>query len=539
MADVSGDFELHITVPFRPDVLAAFAERHGVKFSHIELDRGYTPSQPMITIRGSGTLAAQHKLVREWERKLRDVGMHPNRIKIEAAPWNEGIPQSDEDAVGEPVGRYFEHHIKLRLPDASAARLIALTHLVVPHGARLSRNARRQNVDGVQERFVTQRCHHVGRPTARRQLDTLIGALRDDGHEIAEVEQEYVVHDAGHHLDNGWMGETTFFDNTERENRKRHAPEGSDGYPSTYRPLPDQPGTHQRAAFDPALKQYTNAYRAGEPQFDDLGVQIAWRDARRAAMAHLLRIVVDSPYAQNLVLRGSVTLSAWIGDAAREPGDLDFVVVPNDLSLTDPTAQQMLDDIITAVRENPAAGLSAEGVAAADIWTYERAPGRRLSFPFAVAGVASGAIQLDFVFNEKLPLPPQLLHLPLIDRPVLAASPQLSLIWKLLWLESDMWPQGKDLYDATLLAKYTTVPLDLVREMLRPELGDGADSFTAASVLRWSMDWKNFRDEYPLVTGDATAWQERLALALGRSFGEIDDIPGRPVTFDTDGEQHP
>jgi hypothetical protein len=45
MADVSGDFEIHLTVPFRVDLLAAFAEQHEVKFSHIELDRGRTPTR--------------------------------------------------------------------------------------------------------------------------------------------------------------------------------------------------------------------------------------------------------------------------------------------------------------------------------------------------------------------------------------------------------------------------------------------------------------------------------------------------------------
>ncbi|WP_309111613.1 hypothetical protein [Saccharothrix sp.] len=28
------------------------------------------------------------------------------------------------------------------------------------------------------------------------------------------------------------------------------------------------------------------------------------------------------------MLRGSVALRAWLGEVAREPGDLDFVVVP-------------------------------------------------------------------------------------------------------------------------------------------------------------------------------------------------------------------
>lgn len=54
----SGDFDVHLTgSEWEVDELAAFAERHGAKFSHIELDRGATPSQPMLTVSGSGTLA--------------------------------------------------------------------------------------------------------------------------------------------------------------------------------------------------------------------------------------------------------------------------------------------------------------------------------------------------------------------------------------------------------------------------------------------------------------------------------------------------
>jgi hypothetical protein len=215
-----------------------------------------------------------------------------------------------------------------------------------------------------------------------------------------------------------------------------------------------------------------------------------------------------------------VTLRAWIGDAAREPGDLDFVVIPATMAVTDPQAKRMFDGIVAAVREHPDVGLSADRVAAEDIWTYERAPGRRLTFPFGLPDMPAGTVQLDFVFNEKLPVPPEMVQIPLIGTPVLAATAELSLAWKLLWLETDMWPQGKDLYDGTLLAEYTNVRLDLVRDLLRPELGREADSFTAASVLRWRMDWDNFRDEYPTIAEDAWIWQQRLALALARSLGE-------------------
>ncbi len=525
MADVTGDFEIHLTVPFLADKLATFADRRGVKFTHIQLDRGIRPSQPMITVSGRGTLAEQRELARQWVREFMGNVVYPHRVKIEAAPWNAGVPHSDEDARHEPAERYFEHHLKLMLPDATAARLISLTRLVVPHGARLSRNARRKRADGTgEERFVTQRCYRAGRATASERLDALTAALRANGHEILEIEQEYVVYDSATHLDSGWLTEEDPAQSTasEGEDRMRHAPEGAEGYPSTYRPLPRQDGIQQRAAFDPALKHFPNAYRAGEPRFADDGLRLRWHQARQAAMAYLLRTIAESPYARHLVLRGSVPLRAWIGQAAREPGDLDFVVIPRTMDVADAQARQMLAGIVRAIRKRPGAGLSAERVAAEDIWTYERAPGRRLTFPFTLAGLPTGSVQLDFVFGEKLPVPPEMVRVPLIDKPVLTATAELSLAWKLLWLETDMWPQGKDLYDATLLAEHTSVPLSLVRDVLRPEIGDEADWFTAASVLRWTIDWDNFRDEYPGVQGDATAWKERLALALARSFQEED-----------------
>ena len=51
----------------------------------------------------------------------------------------------------------------------------------------------------------------------------------------------------------------------------------------------------------------------------------------RSAIDHVLTLVGDSPLAGVLVLRGSVTLLAWAGAAARQPGDLDFVVRPPEI----------------------------------------------------------------------------------------------------------------------------------------------------------------------------------------------------------------
>ncbi len=68
-------------------------------------------------------------------------------------------------------------------------------------------------------------------------------------------------------------------------------------------------------------------------------------------------------------------------------------------------------------------------------------------------------------------------------------------------------------------AEHTTVDLQLVRDLLRPELNHEADTFTAETVRAWpDVDWDNFTAEYPGVEGTAAQWQLRLALALDRAW---------------------
>jgi hypothetical protein len=115
-----------------------------------------------------------------------------------------------------------------------------------------------------------------------------------------------------------------------------------------------------------------------------------------------------------------------------------------------------------------------------------------------------------------LPIPAELILLDGLDVPVLAAPPALALAWKLQWLATDFYPQAKDLYDAMLLAEHTDADPDLVRELIRPELGPLADEFGPETVLSWSMDWDNLYDQYPNPPADNAHWQQRLALAMTR-----------------------
>ncbi len=204
--DVTGEFETHLTIDCAdPDVadLEGWAATRGMKLTHIVLARGRTPSQPMLTLLGTGTLRQQQDAAAAVEDDLRAFGHRPVRVKIEAAPWSRGVPEHDAAAAHLGHTRYFEHHVKVLLPAGTDRE--GLAHVVVRHQAHLSWNARRVDHVGRQETFVTQRCHAVGLHTAGERLERLIGAVTDAGFDIVSVEREFVVYDSNLAVDDGWL----------------------------------------------------------------------------------------------------------------------------------------------------------------------------------------------------------------------------------------------------------------------------------------------------------------------------------------------
>ncbi len=204
----AGEFEAHLTVrpPADESRLTDWAAAHGLRYSRILLDRGATPDQPMLTFARSGTVDDMMRAVRSHTRTLESAGFTPVRVKIEASPRNAQIPQTAQDAASLPPGCYFEHHIKLLLSgndDVGRVRTLAQ-----PHGAHVSRNARRSAGNGRHQRFVTQRCRGVGLPEAGRRLDSLLKDLNANDFPVIEVEREFVVLDDHPVLDAGWITET-------------------------------------------------------------------------------------------------------------------------------------------------------------------------------------------------------------------------------------------------------------------------------------------------------------------------------------------
>ncbi len=278
-----------------------------------------------------------------------------------------------------------------------------------------------------------------------------------------------------------------------------------------------RPPAREQLVFDPALMHFTNGFRLLDPPDLPADGQTVWLRARDDAMNHLLRLIVTLPAGANLVLRGSVPMRAWFGTQARVPRDIDWIVRPMDIAPASRWSEQLFTGLLAAIAARPEAGsaiLAPESAAYDEIWTYERAEGRRLTVPWRTADGLRGSAQMDVVFREPLPEEPITCVIPVAggqDLVVSCASRTTSLAWKLLWLATDICPQGKDLYDAVLLAESTKLPAGLVARVFAAARANCAD---LQQLTTKRMLWDEFIKEYPGLAGDATVWRQRLALAL-------------------------
>ncbi|WP_020474096.1 nucleotidyl transferase AbiEii/AbiGii toxin family protein [Zavarzinella formosa] len=325
----------------------------------------------------------------------------------------------------------------------------------------------------------------------------------------------------------------------------------STNYPATFYAANLEDGGNRPQIFDPALKEFQYAFRAGDPEFARPEDAIRWREARRLATDHVLRLVAESPWGKQLVLRGSRLLKAWFGDEAREPGDLDYVVRPATLQPTDSSGVAMLNGLRSCVASRPGpAGIDFlhDMVACDNIWTYERAEGRRIVFPWQTRGLPGGAVQVDIVFAEELTEPPILTQLALTGGEIVliwTAGVGQSFAWKVLWLETDINPQGKDLYDAAILAEHVFLPRTILEQIHHYGVARPSDNaleqirhtrfvrpFEKADdlIADWRVEWDHFANECPWVQGGLEDWSARLIKAIKPSFASCEQ-PKRSVLF--------
>ncbi|MER8036664.1 nucleotidyl transferase AbiEii/AbiGii toxin family protein [Streptomyces hydrogenans] len=263
------------------------------------------------------------------------------------------------------------------------------------------------------------------------------------------------------------------------------------------------PAAVRHRVFDPALKHFREAFRPTDDVVRDPETRARWQEARRSALDLVLAAVAGSAWADALVLRGSMLMSAWFGEDARPPKDIDFVVVPDSWRIEEPRTRAMLDGIAEAAERlartlDTGIVIDDAGAVTEYIWSYERVPGHRLVLPWTAPGLPGGQVQLDFVFHERLPRPPRPAEVAGVRVP--AADRELSLAWKLQWLSCDMYPQAKDLYDAVLLAESCTLPLSLLETVLREAdewpggLGTPLDLAVFEHAAR-EVDWSAFPDD--------------------------------------------
>lgn len=198
--------ETHITLdvscPTSIQQAGRWAAEQGLKWTHIVLPEGEHPSQPMLTFWQSGTLEGQLERARLITEAMRMLEVAVVRVKVECESEDAGRFFDDSQQLAEHPG-YFEHHVKLRL--ANATKLDALEQLVRRYEARLSANARRQLADGFVERFVTQRAYASDQVEAAGRFASLRDAMEAVGYPILEVENEYVLYDSNLRLDAGWL----------------------------------------------------------------------------------------------------------------------------------------------------------------------------------------------------------------------------------------------------------------------------------------------------------------------------------------------
>jgi hypothetical protein len=282
------------------------------------------------------------------------------------------------------------------------------------------------------------------------------------------------------------------------------------GYPNGY-----DPKDPRKDVFDPALRHHPCAFVKSEQTFEDPDTERAYLVARKTIIDRALAAIALRKARDALVVRGSVALERWFGGRARRPKDIDLVVQPASWG-PDSAPGKMLLEALRGMLSNAVVteqtSLAGE-VTLDSIWTYERAEGRRLLIPWLWEGTRRDQLQIDVVFAEPLVGPTQREQ---VGEGFLAfASPEESLAWKLLWLETDGYPQGKDLYDAVLLAESTSVRIDFLRKVFVGKDLSWSPKYTSPDfVLDWQVDWQNLLAEYPGMSVTAGELQTHLCKTL-------------------------
>jgi len=184
-------YEIHLTVAaLAVSAWQAFEQRAialGGKAMVIELARGVTPLQPMLTLGKAGALEDVIRFAQVLSRDLSGFGYEVLRCKIE----------QDANASQEAPHHYFEWHGRVEVLEADRLQLAKVCQ---EYGGHLSQNAQR----GSNKRYVTVRETNDYQQLAFR-VDALRAAMGEQGWEVSKQQWERVVYDSNLALDSGWL----------------------------------------------------------------------------------------------------------------------------------------------------------------------------------------------------------------------------------------------------------------------------------------------------------------------------------------------
>lgn len=197
---LDGIFEAHVTVATCDEAaFAAACAELGVKCLFIGLPRGETPLQPMTGSHHQGPFKQVQREVLDLAAALVQRGFTVTRTKLEAVGAHAAIPKTDALARTLPRARYFEHHLKIAVPEG--ADLEALDARLRTLEAHLSGNLKKPA-----ERFVTVRSPFTGQATADAHFSKVEALVRELGFPVKNRVREYTVFDSGADVDRGWIG---------------------------------------------------------------------------------------------------------------------------------------------------------------------------------------------------------------------------------------------------------------------------------------------------------------------------------------------
>jgi len=184
-------YEIHLTIAaIATSAWQAFelcVTSLGGKAMVIELARGDTPLQPMLTVEKAGMLDEVIRFAQMLSHQLFRSGYQVLRCKIE----------QDANASQEAPHHYFEWHGRVEVLEADRLQLAKVCQ---EYGGHLSQNAQR----GSNKRYVTVRETNDYQQLAFR-VDALRAAMGEQGLEVSKQQWERVVYDSNLALDSGWL----------------------------------------------------------------------------------------------------------------------------------------------------------------------------------------------------------------------------------------------------------------------------------------------------------------------------------------------